>query len=435
MKTEIPKCPVCGNDCHLKKDNARKGFTKYCSIECRVIDKEKSTKYYLYLSNLDWLYNQRVVLRKTKEQIGKEIGCSYVPVDRWLKKHEIENFNLKENGAAKKFLTDKDWLYSEYKIKNHTIAGIAKKLNCSESFVLGYVRKHGIEITPSNAYDRKPNYVSSEEMRVVEFVRSIYSGTVETSVRRILKGRELDIYIPDMNIAIEYNGLYSHAYKPWEKSASLIKGKEYHLSKTEECLEKGIMLFHIFSDEWGTGWKNHLRSKLECDHYRIYARMCVLKEIDDATKNEFLNAYHIQGKDTSEYKYGLFHDDIIVAVMTFNKSDDSEYDYELVRYCVREDYNIIGGFSKLLKYFQREQPNKSIITYADRRYTNGNVYNRNGFKLLRIEEPDYKYISKDRRHTINVITNDSSGYLKIFDCGKLVFVIENAQKINYFAIS
>lgn len=442
----VPKCPVCGKDCHLHKENARKGYTKYCSNECRNIDKERSSDYYPYLSNRDWLYNQRVVLRKSKEQIGKELGCSYQPVAKWIKRHQIEDFNLTENPTAKNLLNNRDWLINEYKTKKQTLADIGNKINCSDSFVSKFIRKHGIESTPPNTYDRAiNNWVSTEEKQVVEYIKSIYPGVVETSVRRILNGNELDIYIPDKKIAIEYNGLYSHAYRPWEKAPALIKGADYHISKTVGCLDKGITLYHIFSDEWGAGWKNLLRNKLGCDQNRVMARKCKVQEIGVYVKNDFLNSYHIQGADKSRYKYGLYHDNILVAVMTFGQSRfNRNYDFELIRYCVKDDYNVIGGFSKLLSHFKKQYPDCSIVSYADRRYSDGGVYLKNGFKLIHTNKPNYKYISKDRRHTINRMKMQKRhllkelnrpdwteeqiayelGYMKIFDCGTYTFVCD-----------
>ncbi|MBR4315953.1 MAG: hypothetical protein IKP65_03150, partial [Alphaproteobacteria bacterium] len=57
------------------------------------------------------------------------------------------------------------------------------------------------------------------------------------------------------------------------------------------------------------------------------------------------------------------------------------YDYELIRFASKIGYQVIGGASKLLSYF-RKQYKGSIISYADRRYSNGKLYEAIGFKLI-----------------------------------------------------
>jgi len=64
----------------------------------------------------------------------------------------------------------------------------------------------------------------------------------ESNNRSVLNCLELDIYLPEYNVAIEFNGLYWHS--------ELYKEKDYHLNKTLECKKKGVDLLHIFEDDW-----------------------------------------------------------------------------------------------------------------------------------------------------------------------------------------
>ena len=108
-----------------------------------------------------------------------------------------------------------------------------------------------------------------------------------------------------------------------------------------------------------------------------------MKEISSKDKNEFLNKYHIQGEDKSKVKLGLFYQDELVAVMSFGKPRfNKNYEWELIRYATSK--HVIGGAGKLLKYFERIYKPKSIITYADRRFSQGNMYFQLGFKLNHI---------------------------------------------------
>ena len=169
--------------------------------------------------------------------------------------------------------------------------------------------------------------------------------------------------------------------------------KNYHLNKTIECESKGYRLIHIFEDEWVNKQeiiKSKLLSIFNKNQNKIYARKCIVKEIDIKIKNEFLNRTHIQGEDRSNIKLGLFHQNELVAVMTFCKSRfNKNFEWELSRYSSSK--HVIGGASKLLKYFERIYKPSSIITYADRRFSQGKLYFTLGFTFDHFSSPNYFY--------------------------------------------
>ncbi|MBR4316253.1 MAG: hypothetical protein IKP65_04695 [Alphaproteobacteria bacterium] len=91
----------------------------------------------------------------------------------------------------------------------------------------------------------------------------------------------------------------------------------------------------------------------------------------------------MQGKDNSSIKLGLFHENELVSVMTFGKPRfNKNYQYELIRFASKLGYQIIGGASKLLTCFINQYHPESIISYADRRYSNGELYEAIGFELI-----------------------------------------------------
>ncbi|MEM4260990.1 MAG: hypothetical protein QXG00_07150 [Candidatus Woesearchaeota archaeon] len=94
---------------------------------------------------------------------------------------------------------------------------------------------------------------------------------------------------------------------------------------------------------------------------------------------------HIQGDAPSSINIGLYFEDMLVSLMTFSKSRfDKNIKWELIRYCTLNFYNVIGGFSKLLSYFIKHN-NGSILSFSDRRFSIGNVYKKNGFRLYLIQ--------------------------------------------------
>ena len=136
-----------------------------------------------------------------------------------------------------------------------------------------------------------------------------------------------------------------------------------------------------------------INSKLGLTENKIYARKCIIKEVDNNIAKQFLDSNHLQeGKYIGKIRLGLYYNDILVSIMTFAKPRfNKNYDYELIRFCNLIDTNVIGAASKLLSYFRKTYKG-SIISYANRRFSNGKLYETLGFNLLNETEPNYFYI-------------------------------------------
>jgi len=290
--------------------------------------------------------------------------------------------------------------------------------------------------------------ISRSEKSLLKFIKKYYKDKIIENSRKIIAPYELDIYIPKLKIAIEYCGLYWHS--------ELYLDKNYHLNKLNLCKEKGIRLVQIFEDEW-IYKRKIVKSKirhilgLNKNLPKIYARKCYIKEIDSKKKNKFLDKYHIQGKDMSCIKLGLFtiinSKRKLVAVMTFKIPRNKKINtYELSRFATKRKFNIIGGFSKLLSYFKKNYKWKKIVTHADLRYSSfdDNLYDINGFKLSHQSKPTYTYFLKCKKiriHKSNFKKSkikeklpeiydvnltelemmENSKYLRIYDCGTLAY--------------
>lgn len=123
---------------------------------------------------------------------------------------------------------------------------------------------------------------------------------------------------------------------------------------------------------------------------------------------EFLIQNHIQGFVGSKYKIGLFYNNELVSLMTFgnlrkslgqNKKEDH---FELLRFCNKLNTSVVGGASKLLKYFIKEFKPKKIISYSDLSRSDGNLYKTLGFEYSGLSEPNYYYIIGEiRSHRFN----------------------------------
>ncbi len=249
------------------------------------------------------------------------------------------------------------------------------------------------------------NNTSEPENLLYDFILNNYEGTIIKNSKKIIPPYELDIYLPDLKIAFEFNGLYWHneLYKPFD----------YHKMKSDLCEEKEIQLIQIYEDDWAYKQdivKSMILNKLGKTPNKIYARKCQIKEINNNKLiKKFLIDNHIQGFVNSSIKLGLFYNDELVSLMTFGKlrklmNMKSVYNTcELIRFCNKLNTNIIGGASKLFKYFLNNfKEYENIISYANRDYSNGNLYKQLGFNLDKLTPPNHYYIiNNERKHRFN----------------------------------
>lgn len=307
-----------------------------------------------------------------------------------------------------------------------------KCMHCGYVFESRYDNGHCVRMCPncSEEYSKKLQY------EIYEFLKSITNEDIICNDRNVISPNELDFYIPSRKIAIEFDGLFWHNENH--------KDRNYHIDKTERCKALGIRLIHIFEDEWNRKIdivKSRLRN-IFTPCRKIYARKCSVIKIGNHVKDMFLEKYHIQGKDVSGIRYGLMYNGHLVAVMTFSKSRFSKFhEYELSRYATVSHFRIVGGAGKLLSAFESEFRPKSVITYADRRWSVGGVYERLGFTHIRDSSPSYFYIKNNirynridfQKHKLKKIFSDfdssktehemmnDHGYYRIYDCGNMVF--------------
>jgi len=380
---EIPKCSCYKNKKYISFIN---GYANACSNKCRIID------------------NTNFIFESIKEQGFKILNTEEIYN---IKDKEITVQCLKCGKISEREMFNARW----------------KHVYCS-----GCYGDIGI---------------SREETEVYEYIQTL-SNNIQQSYYINSSKKEIDIFDSSINLGIEYNGVY------WHSTNDLSDLKEFkikHLQKTEECIQNNIKLFHIFSNEWCNKitqdiWKSMLNNAYKLNK-TIFARKCFLKPITKKECDLFLNENHLQGEDKSSIRYGLLYENNIVAVMTFCKSRfDKNYDYELSRYCNKKYVNVVGGAGKLLKHFIQKDKPKNIVTYANRRYSEGKLYETLNFKKIGNTSPNYFYFKSGnilysrnsfQKHLLknkldlydenktefeNMFIN---GYKVIFDCGNIKY--------------
>lgn len=289
-----------------------------------------------------------------------------------------------------------------------------------------------------------PNY------KIREDFRNSFEG-VECGVE-IISPFVFDLYNPSTKTAVIFHIK--------ENIVESNVGKQYCLNLLKKCADNNIRLIQVLDDEWILNRRlvylkiNHILNKGSSK--KIYARKTKLELVDNPTKNEFLNNYHIQGADKSHINIGAYYSDQLVAVMTFckprvlmnKKHLNKEGYWELSRFATHNDFRVIGIASKLLKYFVRNYDWQYIYSFADLRWStfDSNVYEQSGFILDKKKPtPEYHYIVDGKRMHRWGFRKDalrekfpdkfdptkteyenmlSIGYDRVWDCGHLKYFMK-----------
>lgn len=290
---------------------------------------------------------------------------------------------------------------------------------------------------------------SSQEEVIRDFL--IGQGcVVERRNRKVIAPKEIDLWLPRLNIGIEYHGLYWHTYN---------RVGNAHREKWEQAQKQHVRLIQIFEDEW-LNKPEMVKSRLLAivgKSPSVFARKTTLKTISVSEANNFLVMHHIQGRSNASVAYGLFFETLLVAVATFGRVrngarvlSDSKI-WEVYRYASIN--RVVGGFSKVFKRFLKDvQPHK-VVSYCDLRYGNGKLYEAVGFTLETITQPDYWWVPKGKiirvpryktqKHklkTLDLVAHvydatktetqicEAAGMQKIYGVGHQKWIYQNIQK-------
>lgn len=428
-------CETCNSKLDLKRIESciKHKCHFYCSRSCNInyqnidyikrTEKTKKTNLEKYgvenVSHLDSVKDK--ISQKVRESSNKALNSrKKTNLEKYGVEHVLQCKEIKdsqENSMLIRYGDRYSFRIKEFKIKASNTC----------------MKKYGV---PWSTYLIKPKLYSKAEVEIINFIKSLLNVKIIQHDRNILSGYELDIYIPEKNLAIEFNGIYWHS--------NLYKDKNYHLDKTEECEKKGIQLLHIFENEWVDPvkreiWKSLIKHKLGLTETKIPARKCILKEISNKEASDFCNRNHLQSGIVGSINLGLFYNNELVQVAIISKPRyTKQFDYELLRLCSKLNTIVIGGASKILKGYS------NLVSYANRRWSIGGVYKSSGFRYINKSKPNYFYIIdgilesrigwqkhklKDKLKYFNESLTEhenmsKNGYFWIYDCGNLVFVKE-----------
>jgi hypothetical protein len=385
-------------------------------------------------------------LTKSKEELTQIYNTKYTNVKQHASSLGIKRPN--ELILYKESKTNIEVIRYEYLVLNLTADQIASKhkneIGYSRENIQGILKRNSIIkdsaiIREQKITTRFATYGSAwvsgygkEEAIIQDWLNSF--GFNFNSDFKILSGYEIDFYEESINLGIEYNGLRWH-------SNLFNKNKTSRNNKRLGCEAKGVRLITIFEDEWlerKDQVKGFLRSVLNKNENRLYARKCEVREIEVQEANKFIELYHIQGANSlGKYFAGLFYNNELIGVMSFGRHpfDITDTKIWLDRLCFKSNYTVVGGASRLFKFLREQYKCNEIWSWSDNRWSQGHVYKSLGFTLEKEMDIDYDYadlknhirVSKQsqRKNRVNCPINlteeqwaNQRGLYKIWDCGK-----------------
>lgn len=426
------KCLVCEKE--TKYNGMMDGYSRYCSAKCSansIETKNKKKQTNLEKYGVEQVLQNKNIYNKMTENIKEKYGTDNVfkvkeiqekQKETIKEKYNVDNVSQLDEVKDKKETTrlksqtnkmDKILKYfdveliDKYNLNNREILNF-KCLKCGNTFENNYFNiQQGYGKCPICF----PKYKSNDELELIEFIKSLNISNIVEGDKTILNGKELDILLPDKNLAIEYNGLYYH-------SETCNRDEKYHLDKTIECKKRNLKLIHIFEDEW-VYKKDIVKNKLK-EVFEIYDDIDlnnndhIIKEINETIKNEFINKYDLQRNIESDINLGLYYNQNLTSIISFKKDNDI---YEIANFCSSSNYNNKFIFDKLLSYFKDNYEWDEIILYADIRWIILN--NINGFKMVNYINPKCWYVKGNTKYMENEINKEYNKYHKLWDCGYL----------------
>jgi len=300
----------------------------------------------------------------------------------------------------------------------HSAEFMAKKYNVSPSFILQKLHTHGLNVQPS--------FTSVGELELKSFIESLGFKPTKHKTKKY----EIDVFVPELNIGFEYNGIYWHSKFP----------RKYHQEKYLMAKEDGIRLIQI----WDIDWINK-RTLIErkVSHVlgknvgeRIFARNTFIDTVSSTELRSFYEENHIQGYKYVKHNFVLRTDSGIVAAISFQRN-------KIERYATSSP--VIGGFSKLLKHSVNALSLETVETFADLFWSDhlANQYVKMGFKLVSITPPNYFWCKggekhsriKFQKHKLKSLPNYCDAkteemmmyenkYIRVFDAGNAKFVLD-----------
>ena len=411
--------------------NLKKGYNKTCgNLECSTKCNVESVKnFYLENYGVTHLFatqrfqddfkkasiekygvdnpgkSQEVIEKARKTNIERFGETSWLKVKKnrdYLSERITESNSKKRSDLIEKHSIPIEVLKTGYGDEHALI--YCKECNQESSFSASFFSKNiSAGINPCLTCNPRLISESKSEIEVYDYIRDIYPGEIIKNYRDTSIGKkEIDIFLPALNIAFEFDGVYWHS--------EIFKGKMGNILKKDFLKSKGISVYNIWEDDWVLK-KDIMKSRISSaisNGGRIYARKCTVSLVSSQDEREFLVSNHIQGYVPSKIKIGLYYENNLVSIMTFGSrrkvlgQNSESGKYEMLRFCNKLNTQVIGGASKLFSHFVTNHNFRSVTSYQDNDWHAGNLYENLGFEMIETPKPNYYWCKGNIRfHRFN----------------------------------
>ncbi len=437
------KCDVCGKEVKIQYRRYNKSVNNGGYYTCSSkYSKEKRNKIFIERYGNTNPFKTDNFKEKSKQ----------TSLQKWGAEHFRQGDKWKVEKSQSEKEIQKNTIFQDFMVNNPKVVG-----QDDDNFIIK-CEIHGETKIPKNLFSNrkisKTEYccecnpvdknISGKEVLLFKMIRELYDGEIIQSHK--IDRREVDIYLPELNLGFEFNGVRWHS--------ELFKPSNYHLEKTKLCEKNNIRLIHIFEDDFDYKVdivRSIIKNTLNLSH-KIFARKTEVKKIENKNiVKDFLIKNHLQGFVNSNINYGLYHNGELVSLMTFMKTrkvlnkNGGNNEYELIRFCNKINTSVIGGASKLFKTFLNEYKPTSVLSYCDLSWGTGTLYENLGFINNGDTKPNYFYVINGKREnrinyqkhklikqgydpnlTESQIMNDL-GYYRIYNCGNRRYLYLNER--------
>lgn len=423
-------CNICGEDVRIA---SRVSFSEFVA-RAKAIHQEKYTYHKELFTGLS---SPTTITCNTHGEFtmkpGSHLqgyGCSICGYNKVAKINTVSH----ESFVAKATIKHND-IY-DYSNTRYTKAHNKVTISCKThgKFIqdaYAHLNGHGC---PSCAHA-----ISKPELEVLDFL-SAHAQTDHQN-RSLIAPKEIDIYLPENKVGVEFNGLF------WHSDAMHTNAIKTHQEKHVLCKEKGIKLIQIWSDDWQN--KRQLVESMLLSAIgiskAIYARKTIVRDVKGSVARTFLNDNHLNGFRPAKIHKGLYYKDELVMVMSLAKPSvfmkNQTTDLEILRMATKQGYRVTGGTSKILATVEFN----TLSTFADALWFDGSGYEKVGFEPLGLTAPGYSYIppgEKSRQHRFNFTKKKikekfdnfdnslsekqnmiNNGYYRLYDAGHYKFIM------------
>jgi len=433
-------CKKCSNEKRKMTNIKRYGVDNYAKLEgygnmVKEINKEKYgdenynnqekhiktclEKYGVesYMSTIE--FKERSKISK-KEKYGKEFFTNPHKMKKTkYEKHGDENYNNIEKykkTSLMKYGVDNYTKTDEFKIKlceyydeklknkNLNVLSIDRKNNeikilCNRGheyitpIVLLYNRmkiktETCLICNPMNSHTN-----SGYECQLQNFIKENYNGNISLNNRKLIYPYEIDVYLSDLKLAFEFNGLYWHCDK--------IVDENYHLNKTLLCEKIGVNLIHIYEDDWI--YKNEIIKNCILNYIELKNNNCIILEnIDQDLLKSYVKKNNLNEYDNYDVSLTCIEKEKIIGTILIKNE-------EILIHCGHSDI-----IEKLIKYYIDKYDPIKLSCCVDLSW-NIKSFDNLGFKR-KIIKPSMYFVKRNKR------VNYEKKLNIIFDSGKIEYL-------------